>query len=272
MQQSIGFIGAGHMTTAIVGGLVKHFPANTISVSNRGQQKLVALASKYGINPAPDNASVVANCNIVVLSVKPQLLKSVVESLTQEFQSSSPLVISLAAGIRIDSLNRWLGGSLPIVRGMPNTPCVIGEGVTGLFANTSVADQQRQLADQIFQTVGLTTWVKQEQELDMVTAISGSGPAYFMLFIQSMIEAATARGMSSESAKTLAVQTARGTAGMIATGEKELPQMLQDMLLPGGTTEQAVAVMRQHGVPSAIDDAVEAASSHSALLADKLGR
>ncbi len=258
------------MTAAIVGGL-KNNGYEQIMVSNRGQEKLAALAGRYGVTAASSNEELVSGCNIVVLAVKPQIMEAVLEPLKGLFLEHKPLVISVAAGIRCASLRAWCGDHTSIVRSMPNTPSVIGEGVTGLFALDGVSDEQKSLVNGIFQAIGETAWVEREAELDLVTAISGSGPAYFMLFIQSMVEAAIKRGMSMSAAKTLALQTARGTAGMIAQSEKDLPQMIDDMLLPGGTTEQAVAALRQHGVPSAIDAAVAAASDRAAQLADELG-
>ncbi len=258
------------MTAAIVGGL-KNNGYEQIMVSNRGQEKLATLVDRYGVTAARSNEELVSDCDIVILSVKPQILEAVLEPLKGPFIERKPLVISVAAGIRCASLRAWCGDDTSIVRSMPNTPSVIGEGVTGLFAFDGVSENQKSLVNGIFQAIGEIAWVENESDLDLVTALSGSGPAYFMLFVQSMIEAAVKRGMSASAAKTLALQTARGTAGMIAHSEKELPQMIEDMLLPGGTTEQAVAALRQHGVPSAIEAAVAAASERAAQLADELG-
>jgi pyrroline-5-carboxylate reductase len=270
MKQTIGFIGGGHMTAAIVGGLVQVISPELIYVSNRGQQKLEALASRYDIRPANSNSTLVERCDVVVLSVKPQVLQSVLEPLSEVFQHRKPLVISVAAGITCASIERWLGAKLPLIRSMPNVPSVIGEGATGLFAGAQATDDHKAIAQSIFDSIGLSAWVNQETDLDLVTAISGSGPAYAMLFLQSMIEAAERRGMSSEAAKTLALQTMRGTAGMVLKSDKALPQMLEDMLLPGGTTEQAVAALRELDVPKAIDKAVGAAHQRAAELAKEL--
>lgn len=268
---SIGFLGSGHMTAALVGGLVKHHPADKIHASNRSQDKLQALADQYDIHAASSNQALVEASDVLVLSVKPQLLKDVVTPLKEQIQLKKPLIISVAAGIRCASLNLWLGDDLALIRAMPNTPSVIDEGACGLFANQFASAQDRTIAETIFNSVGIASWVEQEKDIDLVTAISGSGPAYFMLFVQSLIDAATARGMSKQAAKQLALQTARGTAGMIAASDKPLEQMIDDMLLPGGTTEQAVATLRQQGVPQAIDAAVNSAATRATQIADQLG-
>lgn len=273
MQQSIGFIGSGHMTGAIVGGLVADSAnQHSIMISNRSRDKLVALCEKYAVKPADSNQQVVANCETVVLAVKPQLLEQVVQPLATLFQEKMPLVISVAAGVRSHALTAWIGADLPLIRAMPNMPSVIREGATGLFATHNVSQKQKDVAENIFNSIGLASWLTDENDIDKVTAVSGSGPAYFMLMIQSLIDAAVEAGMAPESAKQLAVQTARGTAGMISQSDKPLEQLIDDMLLPGGTTEQAVAALRQNGLPAALKAAFDAANLRAQQLATELSR
>jgi len=259
------------MTAAIVAGLVKHFSPQRISVSNRGQEKLAQLAAKHGINAAPTNEALVNVADVVVLSVKPQILQAVLAPLAESIKAKRPLIISVAAGIPCASIKKWVGADLPIIRTMPNVPSAIGEGATGLYAGTDVSQEQREIAERIFNSIGLCAWVKQEEEIDLVTALSGSGPAYVMLLLQSMADAAVRKGMSKESAKTLALQTIRGTAGMIAKSDKPLAQLIDEMLLPGGTTEQAVAALRQREFPAAINAAIDAATNRAGQLAQELG-
>ena len=270
MQKTIGFIGAGHMTSAIVGGLVQHMEPGLISVSNRSAEKRDALAQRYGVRSVTSNEQLVETSDVVVLSVKPQVMQSALVPLQTSLQKQQPLVISVAAGITCASMNRWMDTELPLIRCMPNVPSVILEGASGLYASSLVTAEHKAIAESVFSAIGLTAWVEQEQDIDLVTAVSGSGPAYAMLLIQGMIEAAERRGMSHAAAKTLAVQTVRGSAGMILKSDKELPQMIEDMLLPGGTTEQAVAALRELGVEAAIDTAIGAAYQRAGELAAEL--
>ena len=272
MQEKIGFIGGGHMTAAIISGLVKNTDPATISVSNRSQAKLASLAQQFGVYAAADNAEVVSRSDVVVLSVKPQVMQAVLEPLATDFQQQKPLLISVAAGIKCRSLLDWVNEKLPLIRAMPNVPSAIGEGATGLFANPLVEAHHKKIAEGIFNAIGLSAWVEQENEIDLVTALSGSGPAYVMLLLKAMIDAAVARGMSHQSAHTLALQTVRGTAGVIASNDKPIAQWIEEMLLPGGTTEQAVAALRQHAVPQAVDAAIDAACKRAEQLAKELGK
>lgn len=261
------------MTGAIVGGLVtdpRHKP--TIYVSSRGQEKLRTLCERYSVNAATSNEEVINKCDAVVLSVKPQILQEVVTPLKAEIQTKRPLIISVAAGIHCETLSRWLGGNIPLVRAMPNMPSVIREGASGLFAYEGVSTEQTQLSENIFNSIGIVSWLHDESDIDKVTAVSGSGPAYFMLMIQCLIDAAVEEGMSLETAKALAVQTARGTSGMIAQSDKPLPHLIDDMLLPGGTTEQAVAALKTAGLPEAMKAAFVAARNRAQQLSEELSK
>lgn len=270
---TVGFIGGGHMTSAIVGGLVSDAVSTpSICVANRGQEKLASLVNKYGVRGAASNEALVKDVDVVVLAVKPQVLESVLTPLASIIQDRKPLIISLAAGIRCDAIDAWAGGNLPIIRVMPNTPSVIREGASGVYANSAVSESQRRFASQLMSTIGLVVWVEEESQIDLVTAVSGSGPAYFMLFIDALVQAASNRGMDKEIVRQLALKTASGTANMLASSELSLATQINNMLLPGGTTEQAVAALRQHDIYGMVDAAVEAANRRANELAEQLNK
>jgi pyrroline-5-carboxylate reductase len=270
-ETSVGFIGGGHMTAAIVGGLVSdHARQPQIWVSNRGQEKLTALTTKYKVRAAQSNAELLENCDVVVLSVKPQVLEEVLQPLVEHFQQRQPLIISLAAGIECATIEKWSGGALPIIRVMPNTPSVIREGASGLFANRLANDAHRDFTTHLMQVIGLVVWLEQEAHINLVTAISGSGPAYFMLFIDAIISAAKKHGLDEKIVKQLALKTASGTANMIAQSDLPLTEMIHNMLLPGGTTEQAVATLRQGELAALVEAAVDAAYQRAGQLASEL--
>lgn len=270
---TVGFIGGGHMTNAIVGGLVNGVKnAPSICVSNRGQAKLAALTDKYGVQGAASNEALVESSDVIVLAVKPQVLESVLTPLAEIIQERQPLIISLAAGIHCGAIDSWAGGSLPIIRVMPNTPSLIREGASGLYANDAASESQRDFATQLMAAIGLVVWVEEETQIDLVTAISGSGPAYFMLFIDALVKAASKRGMDEEIAQQLALKTASGTANMLASSDIPLSTQIENMLLPGGTTEQAVAALRQHDIYGMVEGAVEAANRRAKELAEELNK
>lgn len=271
MQTSLGFIGGGKMTNAIIGGLVADLEyCPELWVSNRGADKLAALAADYGINPAASNSLVIEQCPVVVLAVKPQVLQAVLEPLAPLLKEHRPLIISLAAGIKSATIEQWCGTELAIIRVMPNTPSIIRQGASGVFANAHTTAAQREQTAQLLRTIGIVCWVNDESQIDLVTAVSGSGPAYFMLFIESIIEAAVRRGLFPDTAKELALQTAAGTANMIAQSKLPLSTMIDDMLLPGGTTEQAVATFRKLGLADVVEQAVAAANERAQELAAEL--
>lgn len=271
MQQTIGFLGGGHMSNAIISGLVSSNATRPqIMVSNRGKAKLDALCKRFKVQPASNNAALISHCDVVILSVKPQQIQTVIEPLKPLFQTHKPLVISVAAGIQCQSLQHWLGEGIALIRAMPNVPSVIREGATGLYADKNASHEQKTIAAAIFNTIGITTWHTQEEDIDRVTAVSGSGPAYFMLMIKSLADAATQAGMDYNNALQLAIQTARGTAGMLANSEKTIDQMIAEMLLPGGTTEQAVASLQKAEFSATIKRAFNAANNRAAELAKEL--
>jgi len=268
----ISFIGAGNMASAIIQGLLeKGLSASQITASDPTQTKLDAMQSQLGIQVSTSNEEAVAQADIVVLCVKPQVLEQVIAPLKSTLAEKRPVVVSIAAGIEMASLEQWLGESLPIVRCMPNTPAQVLLGASGLYANAHVDASQRDVVEALFSAIGYATWVEQESLMHAVTALSGSGPAYIFLMIAEMAKAGEKLGIEAISAKRLAAQTVLGAAKMVL--ESELPPQLlkQNVMSPGGTTERAIGVFESEGLGELVDKAMSAAATRSEELAEMLG-
>src|SRR5690606_15244948 len=207
-QQVIGFIGAGNMATSLVGGMIaKGIRPARIWMSDVSAERLDQLAAQHKVHVNTDNNEIAGRADVLVLAVKPQVMQQVCEALRESVQARQPLIISIAAGVTVANLKQWLG-EVPVVRCMPNTPALVQAGATGLYGDPSVSAEQKTLAGQILGSVGLTFWFEQEKQLDAVTAVSGSGPAYFFLLMESMIAAAQELGLDAHSARQLVLQTA----------------------------------------------------------------
>jgi pyrroline-5-carboxylate reductase len=271
-QASIGFIGGGNMARSLIGGLIAdHYSPALISVSEPHAETRAALASDFGIDVLDDNSQLVANSDVVVMAVKPQVLREVAESVAGAVQARRPLLVSIAAGIRASDLERWLGGGCAIVRSMPNTPALVGSGATGLYANPRVSDEQRGIAESLLRAVGLTLWVEDESQMDAVTALSGSGPAYFFLILEALQAAGEKLGLSAENARLLAMQTAYGAAKMALESPEDAASLRQRVTSPGGTTERALQTLEAGGLRMLFEQALTAARDRSVELADKFG-
>ncbi|MES9832171.1 MAG: pyrroline-5-carboxylate reductase [Candidatus Thiodiazotropha sp. DIVDIV] len=272
-NDKITFIGGGNMATSLIGGLIADdYDCNAITVSDPDTDKLSQLAARYGVKTEPDNEQAVQQAQIVVLAVKPQILESVALNLAKSLQLSKPLIISIAAGITATDLENWLGGNQAVVRSMPNTPAMIQSGATGLYASPEVNESQRNQAESILRAVGLTRWVEDESLIDAVTAVSGSGPAYFFLVMEAIEESAKSMGLDEESARLLTLQTALGAARM-AIESSDSPAMLrQKVTSPGGTTEQALGILEKGGLRELFKDALQGAKERSHELSNILGR
>lgn len=267
----ITFIGGGNMAASLIGGLVPNqFKADEVCVYDINEQALDNLKQQFAVQVSSDIALAIKNSNIVVLAVKPQVLQKVCESIKQELKEK-PLFISIAAGVRGVDINRWLGGEQAIVRCMPNTPSLLQCGATGLFANEAVSESQKKQAQQILEAVGLSVWVDMETDIDIVTAISGSGPAYFFLFIESLQKAGVDLGLSQEVASQLAAQTAFGAAKM-ALKNSDVEKLRKNVTSKGGTTEQALLSFEQNDLKGIVAKAVEAAFKRSQQMADELSK
>lgn len=271
MTMMIGFIGAGNMASALVGGLLAQgFSPKHISIADPNVQQLQAFKEK-GLFVSANNADIVERCDVLVLAVKPQVMKQVLEPLANHVQQKKPLIISIAAGIASHSVDTWLGGNHSIVRAMPNTPALVQTGATGLYANAAVSDEQKQQANTILGAVGLSLWVNQEALIDSVTAVSGSGPAYFFYVMEAMIAAGQQLGLDEKTARALTLQTALGAAQMAITADETPAVLRQRVTSKGGTTEQAIAVFEAANMQQIFNQALTACAAKGQELARILG-
>lgn len=270
LNETLAFIGGGNMARSLIGGLIAQgLPAAQIIVSDPMEAQRAQLAQQYGVQVAGSNQEAAAKAQIIVFAVKPQELRNVAQGLSSAI-AHRPLIISVAAGIRASDLQIWLGG-LPVVRTMPNRPALNGCGVTGLFANAQVSAAHRELAGRIMGAVGKSVWVEQESLIDAVTAVSGSGPAYFFLLMELLEAAGVELGLPEQTARTLAIETAYGS-GMMAREMSDPPGVLrQQVTSKGGTTEAALKVFEAQGMKRIVSEAVKAAADRSAELAKQLG-
>ncbi|HLF98780.1 MAG TPA: pyrroline-5-carboxylate reductase [Methylococcaceae bacterium] len=271
-QQNIGFIGGGNMAWSLISGLLAdgYEPAH-IAVADVDAARLELLKSRLGVTVAHDNVNVVAESEIVVLAVKPQVMRPVATGIAAAVHDRQPLIVSIAAGVRVTDLATWLGGDAAIVRCMPNTPAQVRSGATALYANERASREQRNTAERILRSVGLTVWVEEERLLDAVTALSGSGPAYFFLFMEAMERAAASCGLDAHVARLLTQQTALGAA-KIAMESAESPEELRRRVTsPGGTTEQAIRVFEEGRFADLVLEAIRAAERRSRELSEQFG-
>jgi len=271
-KRKIGFIGGGNMATSLIGGLISDDArAANIWVAEPDAERREVLANRYGVTVTADNAELVAAVDVVVLAVKPQVLHEVCDSIGAAVKTHRPLVMSVAAGIRIGDIDRWLGGDNAIVRTMPNTPALVKSGATALYGNDRVSGEQRELAEAVMRAVGLTLWLDEEAQMDAVTALSGSGPAYFFLIIELLQQSGIRLGLSEENARLLAVQTAFGAAKMALESTDDSTTLRARVTSPGGTTERALGILEEGGIRTLFDKALEGARDRAGELADELG-
>jgi pyrroline-5-carboxylate reductase len=271
-QTHIAFIGGGNMARSLIAGLIAdgHKPS-ALTVSDPLAEKRDQLAASYGVHSAADNAAAVAEADVIVLCVKPQAAAAVCRELAGLLPDPPPLVISVMAGINEASIEHWLGRQLPLVRTMPNTPVMVQSGAIGLHANRAATDSHRNLAEEILRAGGLTRWVDNEQDLDAVTAVSGSGPAYFFLFMEALEKAGIEQGLEAEAARLLSIQTALGAARMAVESDESPQQLRERVTSPGGTTERALAAFAEGGLEALVSRAVAAARQRAGELSQLLG-
>lgn len=269
---TIAFIGAGNMATSIIGGLVDSgHPAAAIRAADPSPESLERLRAVAPIGTFTDNAAAVDGAGVVILAVKPQVMAGVLDSIAPAVKAAGAMVISIAAGITIDSMRARLGDGAAIVRCMPNTPALLGCGASALYATEQVGDTQRDHAQAILEAVGLVSWVPEEAALDAITALSGSGPAYFFLFMESMIEAGCKLGLDRDTATAMAQQTALGAARMATESDADLPELRRRVTSPGGTTQAAVESFEADGLRQLVERAMGAAARRAAEMARELG-
>ncbi|MFK7912396.1 MAG: pyrroline-5-carboxylate reductase [Pseudomonadales bacterium] len=269
-MSKVTFIGAGNMASALLAGLLDSgFPAADLCASDPDATQRARIEA-LGIAAHADNAPAIADADAIVLAVKPQIMKPVLNSLTT--LTSEQLLISIAAGVPITAMADVLGRAQPIVRCMPNTPALLRQGVTALVANEQANAAQQQLAGKILGAAGTIHWLEDESALDAVTAVSGSGPAYFFYLLEAMITAGVELGLPAELAESLAIETALGAARMAKEGDIDPAQLRRNVTSPGGTTERALNVLNNAGVNDAMIDAMKQAASRSQELAEEFSR
>lgn len=264
------FLGGGNMANALIGGMVKQgFTAADIHVIDPGAEARLSLEQTYAVNCHSDAKTAPEAPDVLLLAVKPQQMRDAVAPLVGKLGNA--LVISIAAGLDMTALSRWLGQYPRIVRSMPNTPALIGKGITGLCAMPAVDEDGKKLAEQILRAVGTTVWIDDESQMDAVTAISGSGPAYVFLFIESLQQAAQDLGFNQDQARQLAIETVQGAAALAAASEETAAILRERVTSKGGTTEAALKVMADKGVKEGIVAGCQAAASRGRELGKLLG-
>lgn len=263
----ITLLGAGNMGSSLLSGLIRnHYPAEKLWITDPSEEKLHHVKNQFPVNITTDNQQALQHADVVILAVKPQILPQVLMDAAAIIQQKKPLVISIAAGVREASIQQWLGGQIAIVRSMPNTPALLGCGASALYANTLVSAEQHALAESILRSVGITVWLEQENLMDTVTALSGSGPAYFFLMMEALQNAAIECGLPPETARLLTLQTAYGAARMALESDIDVVQLRKNVTSPGGTTEQAVRVLEEGQLRALLKKAVDAAKKRSEEL------
>jgi pyrroline-5-carboxylate reductase len=267
----VAFIGGGNMARSLIGALIKGgTPTFSIAVAEPNEGVREELAADFGVKVYADGIEAVGNAALIMLSVKPQVMRMVCESLAPVLAHRRPLIVSIAAGLRSEQIDRWLGGGFPIVRCMPNTPALIGAGATGMNANAAVDEAGRAKAASILAAAGTMVWVEDEDLIDTVTGISGSGPAYFFLMIEALEDAGVAQGMPRDTARILAIQTCLGAARM-ASEDGETPSRLRERVTsPNGTTQAALDAFAEGGLRELVATAVAAASRRGREMSREL--
>lgn len=272
INDRITFIGGGNMAGSLIGGLIGDgYDKQSIRVSDPDDAKLEVLAGRFGIHTTHSNSDAVQHGDIIILAVKPQVMGEVTAGLKEAVDPARHLVISIAAGIRTPVMAEWLGEQVPVVRAMPNTPALVQSGATALFANPRVSAAQRDTAETVMRSVGLTLWLDDEDQMDMVTALSGCGPAYFFLVMECLENAARRLGLPADLTRLLTLQTAFGAAKLALESEEDSATLRARVTSPGGATEEAMKVLQQGDLQSLFDQALRAAQLRSKDLADQLG-
>ena len=268
---TLTFIGGGNMANSIIGGLTaKGFPAGNIRVSDPFVESREKLVQQFSILAFADNQEAIAATDVIILAVKPQVMEQVCTDLNNNLKHR-PMVMSIAAGIDIRSLNQWLGNDLAIVRCMPNTPALVQTGASGLFANAATSNAQKKLAEQVLSAVGIVQWLEREDLINPVTAVSGSGPAYYFLLMEAMIEAGVAQGLTRAVASELTLQTALGAAKLAQSSDVDVAELRQRVTSPNGTTEKAILSFENNKLRSIVATAMQACSDRAREMANELG-
>lgn len=268
-EETIAFIGGGNMAAGLIAGLIADgYDPQGLIVSDPDQLKLAALGTRFAVRTTGDNRDAVRGADVVVLCIKPQMARQVCRELSPALGPQGPLFVSVMAGIRERSIREWLGDGrpIPLVRAMPNTPAMIQSGAIVLHATPETSPSQRNQAETVLRAGGLPRWVEQEAQMDAVTALSGSGPAYFFLLMEILEQAGVALGLEPENARLLTLQTALGAARMAMESDDSPQELRAQVTSPGGTTERALDILESGGIRALVTQAVKAASERSEEL------
>jgi pyrroline-5-carboxylate reductase len=270
----IAFVGGGNMARSLIGGLIEDgWPEGHIRVADPDPRQLDILHRQYGgIVTTQQNEEAIERADVIVLAVKPQIIKSVAQTLSRALPDRNPLIISIVAGTRSSDLTRWLNGAFAVVRCMPNTPALVGSSASGLVANAQVSSDQRETAESILRAVGLTVWLSSETLMDAVTAVSGSGPAYFLRVMEAVEVAGVKLGLSKEISRLLTLQTAFGTAKLALESKEDAATLRARVTSRGGTTERAIEQLEHGNIDQLFERAITAAARRSEELAEELGK
>lgn len=273
MNQTVSFIGGGNMGAALIRGLLsKGLPPQHITVGEPLAARRTTLAREFGVRVTGDNREATQAADVIVLAVKPQDMATTVQSFADQVKSRAPLVLSIAAGIRVADIQGWCGAGVPVVRAMPNRPALNGAGATAIYAPAGLAESNRKLAEQVLGASGTTVWVRDEHSLDVVTALSGSGPAYFFLLAELMTDAAVGLGLERDSARELAIQTLYGSGLMARESDGDLQRLRAEVTSKGGTTEAAVRSFDTANLRDIVAAALQAATGRAGELAQGFGK
>jgi len=271
IDKKIGFIGAGNMASAMIGGLSSvGVDADKLSIFDPNQENCKKLVNQYAVTACASNEELIKRCDVILLAVKPQAMQSILMPLATVLNEQKPLLVSIAAGISCHHIETWLSGEFAVVRVMPNTPALVNAGASGLFANERVNKEQKALSFELLTAIGSAIWVENEEDINAVTALSGSGPAYFMLFVQSLIESGVKAGLKQDAAAQLAIETCSGTAQLIQQSDVEISQLIKNVTSPNGTTEAALNSFAENHFPDIVAKAFSAALNRSVQLGEEM--
>lgn len=273
MKHTVSFIGGGNMGAALIRGLIaKGLAPQNIAVGEPVPARRATLAQEFGVRVTDNNREAAQGADVVVLAVKPQDMAATVQSFAEVFRPRAPLVLSIAAGIRVADIQGWCGPGVAVVRAMPNRPALNGAGATAIYAPPALADAHRSLAEQVLGASGTTVWVRDEHSLDVVTALSGSGPAYFFLLAELMTDAAVGLGLERDSARELAIQTLYGSGLMARESDGDLQRLRAEVTSKGGTTEAALRSFDASKLRDIVAAALKAATDRAGELAQGPGK
>ncbi|RZU99219.1 pyrroline-5-carboxylate reductase [Spiribacter vilamensis] len=271
-EKTIAFIGGGNMARSLIGGLIAdRHPATRLRIAEPDAERRKALIDDFDVQAFQENATAIRGADVIMLAVKPARIADVARELAPHIRDQKSLVISVAAGVRSADINRWLGGESPVVRAMPNTPALVQTGATALFANEQVSEEQRNLAESILRAVGMVVWLTDEQDMNTVTAISGSGPAYFFLTMEAMQAAGESMGLDARTAHLLTLETALGAARMALESPEDVDKLKRRVTSPGGTTAAAIGELEDGDLAGLYRRALRAAAHRAEELGNELG-